>query len=67
MKEVAFELLGNAKKLAISQEKGAGANSTEGRDLLSILVRANLNADGPELSDEEVVDRECTRFSRVRL
>jgi cytochrome P450 len=67
MKEVALQLLQDAKDLASSQEPKSGANLVQGRDILSILVRANLVADGPKLSDEEVIDREFLFYLRKKL
>jgi cytochrome P450 len=55
MKKVGKELVADAKAAAMSTKKETGPG--KGKDLLSLLVRANLASDGPKLSDEEVIAR----------
>lgn len=69
MARIGKELLSDAKAAALANatEKGEiDKNSLRGRDLLSLLVKANMATDIPEsqrLSDEDVLAR---AFSRVR-
>lgn len=70
MAQIGKELLTNAKAGALAsatENEGIEKNGLRGRDLLSLLVRANMATDNPEsqrLSDKDVIAR---AFSLVRL
>jgi hypothetical protein len=51
-----MDLIAKAKQRAMSNEKD-GETSGNGRDLLSLLVKANMTADGLKLSDDAVLAR----------
>jgi hypothetical protein len=55
MNRIGHELIAKAKAQAISAEKDGEANKA--RDLLSLLVKANMAAEGLKLSDEAVIAR----------
>lgn len=63
MARIGKELLANAKTAArasATEKGGIGKNSLDGRDLLSLLVKANMATDVPEsqrLSDADVLAR----------
>ena len=73
MTQIGKELLTNAKAAALASatEKGEiEKNSLHGRDLLSLLVKANMATDIPEsqkLSDKDVIARalhlECSQLN----
>lgn len=62
MLQIGSELLAKKKAdlLAASGDKNHSDNESTGRDLLTLLIKANLATDVPEsqrLSDEEVIAR----------
>jgi cytochrome P450 len=59
MNRIGEQLLANAKASMAASEKD-GEVSGGGRDLLSLLVKSNMAAEGPRLSDAEVLAREWT-------
>lgn len=64
MFRIGAQLLNDSKQTAAKNEKDK--KSWEGRDILSLLVRANMMpgiADSQRLSDEEVLARESRNFS----
>lgn len=73
MARIGRELLANAKAAAMASatEKGEiEKNNLQGRDLLSLLVRANMATDIPEsqrLSDEDVLARAFSSLCMVRV
>ena len=68
MTRIGKELLSGAKAAARASETEKGEieeNNLHGRDLLSLLVKANMATDIPEsqkMSDEDVLAREFTPF-----
>lgn len=71
MTQIGEELLTNAKAAALASatEKGEiEKNSLHGRDLLSLLVKANMATDIPEsqkLSDKDVIARTCRQLHTI--
>jgi hypothetical protein len=64
MNRIGQRLLHDRKVMLAQDEMGAD----EGRDLLSMLVRANGNADPTHrLSDEEVLARKCSVEHRIHF
>jgi hypothetical protein len=57
MNRIGEQLLANAKASMVASEKD-GEVSRGGRHLLSLLVKSNMAAEGPRLSDAEVLARE---------
>jgi len=61
MDHIARQLLRESKRsVALDNPKGDDNYSLQGRDLLSLLTRANMTTDLPEnqrLSDEDVLSR----------
>jgi hypothetical protein len=55
MNRIGHELINKAKARAIAVEKDG--EMKEGRDLLSLLVKANMAAEGLKLSDDAVIAR----------
>lgn len=67
MKRIGAELVAKKKAAIITSSKQGGIDlskrDVEGRDLLTLLIKANMASDIPEnqrLSDEEVIAREFT-------
>ena len=61
MARIGRQLLGDSKAAIVASEK-AGEKNTGGRDLLSLLVRANTAtelSDSQRMSDEDVLARRC--------
>jgi cytochrome P450 len=64
MNRIGQRLLHDRKAVLAKDEMG----TNEGRDLLSMLVRANGNADPMHrLSDEEVLARKCSGKHRIHF
>ena len=73
MQRIGTQLIAEKKAalLARAREKGRGVQRKDmaDRDLLSLLIKANMATDIPEsqrLSEEEVLARECPRVVLVR-
>jgi hypothetical protein len=58
MNRIGEQLVANTKASMVASEKD-GEISGGGRDLLSLLVKSNMTTEGPNLSDAEVLAREC--------
>ena len=71
MTKIGKELLANAKSATLAGATEDGKiekNSLHGRDLLSLLVKANMATDIPEsqkLSDKDVIARTCPPFDAM--
>jgi len=62
MARIGRQLLGDSKAAIVASEKAGEKNNTGGRDLLSLLVRANTAtelSDSQRMSDEDVLARRC--------
>jgi hypothetical protein len=62
MTRIGHQLLDKGKVAAAELEKGKKESHVQGRDLLSLLIRANMSSDLPDnqrLSDEDVLARTC--------
>jgi hypothetical protein len=55
MGRIGHELIAGAKAAVINAEKDGETNKS--KDLLSLLVKANMNAEGLRLSDDAVIAR----------
>jgi hypothetical protein len=67
MNRIGSELIATAKAVAVSSQKDSERTQNKSRDLLSLLVKANMNADGLRLSDEAVIARMSILFLSVYL
>jgi hypothetical protein len=62
MTRIGHQLLNKGKVVAAELEEGRKESDVQGRDLLSLLIRANMSSDLPDsqrLSDEDVLARTC--------
>ena len=62
MSRIGRKLLSDSKAAVAASEKAGEKTNVRGRDLLSLLVRANTTTDIAEsqrMSDEDVVARKC--------
>ena len=62
MARIGRQLLSGSKAAAAASENAGEKNNVRGRDLLSLLVRANIAtdiSDSQRMSDEDVLARTC--------
>ena len=67
MREIGLQLVREKREavMAESMDSGVGKRDVQGRDLLSLLIKANMATDVPDeerLSEEEVLSRTFTPF-----
>lgn len=63
MIRIGRQLLDKGEVAVAELKKGEKGNGLQGRDLLSLLIRANMSTDLPDsqrLSDKEVLARMCS-------
>ena len=68
MREIGLQLVREKREAVIAESRGDGSvgkQDVQGRDLLSLLIKANMATDVPDeerLSEEEVLSRTSTPF-----
>ena len=74
MRRIGLQLIADKKAAIIaekhSEKEGLERKDMQGRDLLTLLIKANMATDIPEnqrLTDEEVLARECSPRLPIEL
>ena len=72
MRRIGMQLIAEKKATILAEmdvSSKRGKDSVQGRDLLTLLLKANMADDIPEhqrLTDDEVLARKCIRLSNRR-